>query len=297
MDAVEPDWSLYRAFLAVARKGSLSAAARQVGVSQPTMGRQIEALEASLGAKLFARSQRGYVLTETGRGLVAHAEAMAAAASALKRASTGANEETGTVRIAAGSQLGVEVLPFMLAEFANAHPRLALELSISSESEDILRRDADIAVRMVRPTQKSLIVRFVGKAKVGLFAHRDYIAAHGQPRTPQELLRHRLIGFDRDWRRMRLADAPVTLRREDFLLRSDNVPAQIALIRAGAGIGACHVQIARPEANLVPVLADLFMIGRGVWLVAHPDLAKTRLVRLAFDHLARALKTHLGGSR
>jgi DNA-binding transcriptional LysR family regulator len=296
MSDAEPNWGLYRVFLAVAQKGSLSAAARHVGMSQPTLGRQIELLETNLGAKLFVRSHHGYELTEIGRYLVPHAEAMAAAAGALKRSSARRDEKTGVVRITAGAQLGVEVLPLLFAAFVNAHPRVSLELSISSESEDILRRDADIAVRMVRPLQKTVVARHIGKAKVGLFAHRSYIHNYGQPQALGELSRHRLIGFDREWQRMRLAGAPIALRREEFLLRSDNVLAQIALIRAGAGIGACHVNIARRDQNLLPVLSKVFALNRDVWLVVHPDVGKNYLVRSVFDHLGRGLKKHLSAN-
>src|SRR5215813_12649037 len=153
MTVSEPDWSLYRTFLAVVREGSFSAAARSVGSTQPTIGRQIEALEDRLKSKLFTRSQRGLTPTVAALDLVPHAEAMAAAAAALNRASSGERtEERGTVRVTAAEFVGTEVLPAILSAFSRSHPQVVLELSLSNRNEDLLQRDADIAVRMARPT-------------------------------------------------------------------------------------------------------------------------------------------------
>ncbi len=257
MADIEPDWSLYRTFLAVARAGSFSAAARLTGSTQPTIGRQIQTLETTLGLKLFTRSQRGLLPTPAARELVSHAESMASAAAALQRASSGgASEQAGTVRLTAGEHVGLEVLPPILAEFARNHPRIELELSLSNRNEDLLRRDADIAVRMARPSQKALIARRIGSVKIGLFAHRSYVEAHGLPRTPSDFSHHRLIGFDRDMHVLRTTGgAAAKLRREDFAVRTDNIAAQIAMLRAGLGITACQVNVARRDPNLVPVLA------------------------------------------
>src|SRR6266568_5400373 len=295
MADIEPDWSLYRTFLAVARAGSFSAAARLTGSTQPTIGRQIQTLETTLGLKLFTRSQRGLLPTPAARELVSHAESMASAAAALQRASSGgASEQAGTVRLTAGEHVGLEVLPPILAEFARNHPRIELELSLSNRNEDLLRRDADIAVRMARPSQKALIARRIGNVKIGLFAHRSYVEAHGLPRTPSDSSHHRLIGFDRDMHILRTTGgAAAKLRREDFAVRTDNIAAQIAMLRAGLGITACQVNVARRDPNLVPVLAKDIAFQREVWLVTHPDLKGVTRVRLLFDHLARRLKQYV----
>jgi DNA-binding transcriptional LysR family regulator len=295
MADIEPDWSLYRTFLAVARAGSFSAAARLTGSTQPTIGRQIQTLETTLGLKLFTRSQRGLLPTPAARELVSHAESMASAAAALQRASSGAaSEQAGTVRLTAGEHVGLEVLPPILAEFARDHPRIELELSLSNRNEDLLRRDADIAVRMARPSQKALIGRRIGSVKIGLFAHRSYVEAHGLPRTPSDLSHHRLIGFDRDMHVLRTTGgAAAKLRREDFAVRTDNIAAQIAMLRAGLGITACQVNVARRDPNLVPILAKNIAFLREVWLVTHPDLKGVTRVRLLFDHLARRLKQYV----
>lgn len=290
----EPDWTLYRTFLAVIREGNFTLAALALGATQPTVGRQIEALETLLGAKLFTRSPRGLLPTTEAMQLVPHAEQMAAAAAALIRASSGDLEaDVGVVRLTTGEYAGVEILPPMLAEFTSAHPRIELELSLSNRNEDILQRDADIAVRMLRPTQKALIARRVGSVAVGLYAHRSYVETRGLPSSPAEITHHRLIGFDRDLHVLRTTgDRAAQFRREDFGLRTDNVAAQIAALRAGMGIAACHVAIAQREPNLVPVLADAFNFEREIWLVMHPDLKDVHRIRLLFDHLASRLTAY-----
>jgi len=289
------DWSLYRTFLAVARAGSFSAAARNLGSTQPTVGRQIDALEKALAAKLFSRSPRGLMPTAAGQALLPHAEAMAVSAAALHRASSGArDEETGTVRLTAAEHVGLEVLPAILSTFARKHPRVAIELSLSNQNEDLLQRDADIAVRMARPTQKSLIVRRIGTVKIGLFAHRDYVQAYGVPKSPAELDSHRTIGFDRDMHVLRTTGgAAAALTPQNFSFRTDSVGAQSALLRAGLGIGACQVGVARRDRNLVPILISQFSFKREIWLAMHPDLRRTRRVRLLFDHLAEGLTRYV----
>ena len=295
MDSAEPDWGLYRTFLAVSRDGSLSAAARRIGLTQPTVGRQIEALEARLGTSLFTRSPRGLVPTMAARELLPQAEAMAVAADALRRASSAeAQDERGTVRVTATEMVGHEVLPAILAEFAWRHPRIDLELSLTSRYEDLLQRDADVAVRMVRPTQKALVARRIGAVNFGLFAHRRYAEAFGLPKSLDELVsRHRLIGFDRDMQGFRaIARGPMPLRREQFGFRCDG-PTQLAAMRAGVGIGGCHVAVARRDPDLLPVLARSFHYVLDMWLAMHRDARGTRRVRLLFDHLARGLMAYV----
>src|SRR5579864_8988910 len=197
--AAEPGWELYRTFLEVARDGSLSGAARKLGLTQPTAGRHIDLLEASLGVKLFSRSPLGLKPTPSALELVSHAETMAAASQALRRtASGGARADRGTVRITASEMIGCEVLPPMLASFRDSHPGITLELALNNRNEDLLRRDADIAVRMVRPRQKSLVARRIGESAIGFYAHRNYAQKYGLPKNMAELDRHCLIGFDRD---------------------------------------------------------------------------------------------------
>ena len=286
-----PGWELYRTFLAVVREGSFSAAARQLDIAQPTVGRQIESLEAKLGRRLFTRSQRGLVATAAAREIVPHAEAMAAAAAALLRAASDeARSEGGTVRVTASEVMGHEVLPPLLASFGWRHPGIALELALSNRNEDLLRRDADVAVRMTRPTQQALVARRMGALRIGLYAHRRYVDRFGLPNAPDDLARHRMIGFDSDPSAFRTARGQtMRITRENFGFRCDSGPTQLAALRAGVGIAGCHVRIAESDPDLVRVLERQFHLGIDMWLVMHRDARATRRIRLVFDHLAAAL--------
>ena len=178
-----PNWDELRTFVEVARDGSLSAAARRLGLTQPTVGRHIDALEAALGLTLFARSPRGLTPTPAALALEPHVEAMAAAAAALARTASGeAAADRGAVRVTASEIIGSEVLPPILAAFHATHPGIAVELALSNRTADLARRDADVAVRMVRPTQSGLVARRIGSSRIGLYAHRDYLARFGEPR-------------------------------------------------------------------------------------------------------------------
>jgi DNA-binding transcriptional LysR family regulator len=188
----EPAWDLYRSFLAVLRLGSLSAAGRSLGLTQPTVGRHIALLQQSLeGRALFTRSQSGLLPTEAAHLLRPHAEDMAAAAAAFVRVGSGNREETaGVVRLAAADVMGVEVLPAILSEFRSQFPSTVIELSLSNEMADLLRRDADIAVRMVRPRQKALLAKRAGKVTLGFHAHRRYLERYGYPERLEDLAHH-----------------------------------------------------------------------------------------------------------
>jgi DNA-binding transcriptional LysR family regulator len=291
------NWDELRTFVEVARDGSLSGAARRLGLTQPTVGRHIDALEAALGATLFTRSPRGLTPTPAALALGPHAEAMASAAAALGRAASGeAAAERGAVRVTASDVVGCEVLPPILAAFHVAHSGIAIELALTNRNEDLARRDADIAVRMVRPTQSGLVARRIGTARIKLYAHRDYLARFGEPRSLADLASHCVIGFDRDSRTFRGAgDFAKRLTREDFGFRCDNDLAQLAALRAGAGIGGCQENIARRTPELVAVLPNAIQYALEVWLVMHEGLKATRRVRLLFDHLAAGLTDYVKG--
>jgi DNA-binding transcriptional LysR family regulator len=288
-----PDWDLYRSFLGVVRDGSLSGAARRLGLTQPTIGRHIDALEAILGLSLFTRSPAGLRPTESALDLVPHAEAMAAAAAALTRtASAEAGAERGTVRLTASEIMGCEILPPILAAFRRAHPAIVLELALTNRTEDLLRRDADIAVRMIRPAQAALVARRIGVSPIGLFAHRDYLDHAGTPRGIEDLAVHTMIGFDQDDRSFRNIGGVLAqgLSRERFSYRCDSDLGQLAALRAGIGIGGAQVALAARTADLVPVLADEVLFDMEVWLAMHEDLKASRRVRLLFDHLTLELQ-------
>lgn len=291
----EPGWELYRSFLAVMREGSLSAAARSLGMTQPSLGRHIRQLEASLGVALFTRSPQGLTPTDLGQELVAHAQGMAAASAALRRAASGSSHDIrGVVRVTCSEVIGAEVLPSMLADFRGKHPGIVIELSLSNQTEDLLRKDADIAVRMLRPAQGALVARGIGRIALGLHAHRRYLKAHGQPRTLAELSQHAIIGFDHETPALRAIRSQLPFGRADFALRSDSDLAQLAAIRAGYGIGICQCAIARRDRNLVHLLPQAFAFDLDTWLVMHEDLKASRRTRLLFDHLAQALIAYAG---
>ncbi|MFT8656111.1 MAG: LysR family transcriptional regulator, partial [Acetobacter papayae] len=256
MDTHVPEWHLFRAFLAVVREGSLSGAARTLATTQPTMGRQIAALETSLGVKLFTRSIDGLSPTEAGLRLIPSAEAMAAAAETAWRLASGkADEARGTVRITASEVIGGEVLPPILAGFHALYPQISVELVLSNRNEDLLRGDADVAVRMVRPSQVALVAKRIGKIDAGLYAHQHYLKAHPMPLCLHDLHQHALIGYDRNPDHSRMIEMMgVPLTHAMFAFRSDSDLAQLAALRAGFGIGASQLGIAKRDRNLVPVL-------------------------------------------
>lgn len=287
---IRPDWNLYRSFLGVMRAGSLCQAAKRLGLTQPTVGRHIETLEQALGIALFTRSSSGLAPTSAALDLIHHAESIEAAAEALVRAASGERaEEHGTVRITASEIMGAEALPSMLASFRERWPRIDIELSLSNRTQDLLRREADIAIRHVRPAQENLVSRRIGTIVIGLYAHSRYVQSHGLPRTLEEAYEHTLIGWDHDPQAPRLAATVPGLGRDRFALRSDSHLAQLAMVRAGLGIGACQVPIANRDPELTPVLADVVRFDLDLWLAMHQDLRASRRVRLLFDHLAVTL--------
>jgi DNA-binding transcriptional LysR family regulator len=290
-------WELYRSFLALARHGSLSAAARALRLTQPTLGRHLDQLEAALGQPLFVRSPQGLTPTETALTLVPIADAMASAAEAMARAASGGGDEiSGAVRITASEVIGAEVLPAILAEFADRHPKIAFELNLSNRTEDLLRRDADIAVRMIRPTQQALVARKLGETTLGLYAHRRYLGNREPPRTLEEAAAMRLIGFDRYPVPVPALEG-VEISREMFALRIDNDLAHLAALRAGYGIGVCQVGVARRDPELVRVAEDAFAVPLETWLVMHEDLRTSARLRAVYDHLAEGLGAYLATSR
>jgi DNA-binding transcriptional LysR family regulator len=293
----DPSWDELRSFRAVLRDGSLSGAARRLGMAQPTLGRHIEALEEALGVALFTRSPRGLTPTDAALHLDPHVEDMAAASAALVRtAAAEAAPDRGVVRITASEVMGCEVLPRLLASFGAANPGVAIELALNNRNEDLSRRDADIAVRMIRPTQNALVAQRIGETKIGLYAHRTYLEAFGTPMTVDDLRAHRLIGYDQDDRWFRAAGTGAfQISRESFGFRSDNDLAQLAALRAGAGIGGCQENIAKRDPDLVRLLADSLTFALEVWLVMHGDVRGTPRIRRAFDHLAEGLTQFVNG--
>jgi DNA-binding transcriptional LysR family regulator len=298
MASAEPSWELYRSFLAVLDAGSLSSAARTLRLAQPTLGRHIRALEKALGTALFTRSRAGLEPTDSARALERDARAMASAAAALARTASGpVGEARGAIRLTAADIVGVEVLPPMLTRFREAHPGIEIELALSNDQQDLLRRDADIAVRMARPAQGALRARRIGQIRLPFCAHESYLAAHGTPTSLAELTGHTLIGYDRLEPPARVGKAlGLAITRDLFALRTDNELAQLAHLRAGFGILPCQPLIAARSEGLVPILADRFAFDLEVWVVMHEDLALSRRMRLLFDWLVEGMKAYVAAS-
>ncbi|HSY96106.1 MAG TPA: LysR family transcriptional regulator [Steroidobacteraceae bacterium] len=288
-------WELYRSFLAVLAEGSLSGAARALGVAQPTVGRHVACLEKSLNLALFTRSQIGLMPTEAALSLRIYAESMQSTAAALERAA--ASQGTGvrgTVRVTASDVIGVEVLPPIIARLRNQHPELAVELVLTDRVQDLLRREADIAVRMVRPRQELLVARRLGQIELGLYAHQHYIERHGVPGNIAELAKHSLIGFDQMTAFVRTAGKAFSAwRREAFAMRTDNNLAQLALIRSGAGIGVCQAAIARRDGAMVRILPKLVSLSLETWVTMHEDLRNSPRCRVTFDALVKGLQQYV----
>lgn len=289
------NWDHYRTFLAVMEHGSLSAASRQLGLTQPTAGRHVGQLEESLGHRLFLRGAAGLMPTEQAFALMPHARAMAHAAAALERTASGmAGKVEGTVRVAASEIVGVEILPPILAELQERHPGLEIELSASDEVEDLLRREADVAVRMAEPSQDALLVRFLGDIQLGFHATKTYLDRHGRPQGMEDLRGHRTIGFDRQTAYIRaMAKRFPEVAEARFSFRTDSTLAQLRAIRAGCGIGLCQLELARQDPELERVI-PAFALPLSTWIAMHEDLKTSPRCRAVFDALVIGLGRHIG---
>lgn len=292
-------WELYRSFLGVLNHGSLSGAARALGVAQPTIGRHVAALEKSLGLALFTRSQTGFLPTEAGQSLRMYAESLQSTVAALERAAASQGRGVrGSVRVTASDVIGVEVLPPIVARLRDQYPGLAVELALTDRLQDLIGREADIAVRMMRPRQELLVARRVGQIALGLHAHQNYLLQHGTPKNLADLANHALIGFDEPTAFIRGAGKTFSAwRREAFSIRTDNNLAQLALIRSGAGIGVCQVAIAHRDDNIVRILPKQIALSLETWVTMHQDLRNSPRCRVTFDALVEGLERYIHPNR
>ena len=289
-------WDHIRTFHAVAQHGSLLSASRHLGLTQPTVGRHIDLLEERLGYALFTRGREGMRLTEKGSDLVAAASEMQGSATGFERAASGLEERIeGTIRISANEILGALLLPGLVAEFMADHPMIEIEIEVSNDVTNLLQRDADIAVRMFRPTQNDLVARRIRELPLGLFAHETYLERCPAPRSKEDLKEHVLLGQDRNPSLIKAFDAlGLPVKRHGFQFRCDNNIATIGAIRAGIGIGPLHLGMARCWPDLVQILPDLPIPPLELWLACHADVRHNKRIRLVMDFLATALKTPYG---
>ncbi|MFT5354531.1 MAG: DNA-binding transcriptional LysR family regulator [Polyangiales bacterium] len=288
------DWDLVRSFHAVMEAGTLSGAARQLGISQPTVGRHVAELEEQLGAVLFERAGR-LRPTDSAHSLMAHAEAMHAAATQLRlRAAGEAQSLAGSVRVTASQVVAIYRLPPILTRISKEQPNIELELVVSNDTQNLLRRDADIALRMVEPTQKEIIAQRIGDIPMGLFAHRSYLGGCRVPQSFEDLQGHTFIGYDRSELLIRGIRAfGMASARSDFRIRTDDQVAQVELMLAGAGIAATQCAIASAHPDVVQLLPDLSIPPLSLWLATHREVHTSARVRAIYDLLAREMRAAL----
>jgi len=286
----EPDWALLRVFLAVAECGSLSRAAQQIGSSQPTLSRQMTLLELQVGAALFERTRHGLHLTEAGEALRLPVQRMQEQAREWSLLAAGRTMSLqGTVRLTASEMVSAYLLPAALRGLRQTHPEIQIELVASNAVENLLEREADIALRMIRPTQTGLVARRLAELPLALYAHRDYIAARGKP-SQTTMERHDWIGYDRSDQMLRgFRAAGFEVTREFFAFRCDNQLVAWQAVLAGLGIGIGMRRVADAAGDLVRVLPEVKVPSLPLWLTAHRELRGTPRLRLVFDALAAAL--------
>lgn len=289
------DWSLIRAFLAVAETGSLSAAARRLGASQPTLGRQIRRLEDTLGQALFHRRPKGLALTANGRALMPGAQKMQAAMHEIELTAAGRQTSVaGSVRITASEMVSAHVLPPILARLRAAQPGVSFDIVPGDGTENLLFREADIALRMYRPRQLELVMRHLGDIRLGVYAATAYLNRAGRPGSVDDLFDHPIIGYDRNEeiiRELRARGLPAT--RDWFAFRCDNHPVNWEMVRAGCGIGFGQAGIAAADPQIEELELGISVPVLPVWLATHQALRHTPRIALVWETLADGLAPHL----
>lgn len=285
------NWQLIPTFLAVFEQGSLMGAARQLGSSQPTMGRHVAELETQLGTVLFERTGRGLAPTAAAHRLAEAARTMETGAHALLRSvSLTRNAVSGTVRISASQPVACVLLPPLLARMRLELPEIQIELVASNAVSNLLRREADIAVRMVQPEQSALVARRIGRVTIGACAHRSYLLRCGTPHHVSDLAQHDLIGNDRGEDISRgMATMGMAVAQERFVCRTDDLLAYWAAVRAGMGVGFVADYLRREDRDVLPLLPSMAIPPLPVWLVVHREIRGNARIRAVFDVLAREL--------
>lgn len=286
------DWSLIQSFLAVADTGSLSGAARRLGASQPTLGRHIRTLEDTLKVELFQRHARGFQLTPLGREMRGHAERMAEAMAGLSLVAAGGETRLeGDVRIATSVFMAHHVMPGIIAQMRRQEPDIRIDLVPSDSSENLLFREADIAVRMYRPEQLDMVTKHLGDISLGMFASRAYLDRKGAPRGAEDLHHHDVVGYDSNddiIREMRAMGIPAS--REMFAVRCDNQSAYWELVRAGCGLGFCQTNVAGQDPEMVEVPLAFPLPHLPVWLTTHEALRHSPRIARVWELLDVGLR-------
>lgn len=295
-DAISFDWNQVRAFLATAEEGTFSAAARVLKTTQPTIGRQVSELEGRLGVTLLERSVKGPRLTEAGEKLLHHVRAMSDAASMISMAADSQSTEvTGIVRITAFDMIAVQLLPGILLPLRKKAPGIQPEIFSSNSIQDLLQREADIAVRHVRPEQPELIARHVGDLATHLYASRKYLERVGRPRTPRDIADHAFVGVPNG------ADVLTTLRNlgiplseDNFAITSDAGVVISGCVKAGYGLSLLPAALCDSDPEFERVQPELPTPRIPIWLVTHRELQTSKRIRIVFDQLAHGLAETAG---
>ena len=289
------DWALMRSFLAVLDAGTLLGAARRLQQSQPTLGRHIQVLETQLGTALFERTGRGLTPTVAAREIAEHARAMQDAADALQRElSRSGGDLTGTVRLTASQTVATYLMPRLIAKLRTETPEIQIELVASDDVKNLLRREADIALRMVRPEQDSLIARKVASLGLGTYASAKYLKVHGTPCKAKDLLHHQLIGYDQDMIILNGFRAfGETISRENFAFRTDDNIVQWQAVRLGLGIGFVADYLAKTDRSVKRVLPNFQIPDLPIWLTTHREIHGNPRIRRVYDFLATELTSNL----
>ncbi len=285
------DWNQARAFLVTAEEGTLSAAARALGLTQPTLGRQVAALEEELGVTLFERVGRSLSLTQSGLELLDHVRAMGEAAGRISLTASGQSQTVeGQVSITATNMTATYHLPPLLKQLREVAPTIEIEVIASNDVSDLQRREADIAIRHVRPEQPDLIGKLIGEVSVYLYAAPEYLDQIGRPKNASDLSNADFIGFEHPERLLEvLSTLGLTLTRRNFKIVSASGTVILELMKQGLGIAPMPEDIAALNPELERVLPELAPITIPVWLVTHRELHSSRRIRVVFDFLAEAL--------
>jgi len=281
------DWGWLRDFGVVADEGSLSGAARRLGVSQPTLTRRMAALEEHLGAEVLRRGSRGIELTETGEAILEPIRRMRDEVQDVDLAVAGRDSAlSGTVRLSATEGLANHWCTPVLHDFQRAHPAIVIEIDVGNRNANLLRREADIAIRLGRPRQQELVARRVGDIALGLYAAAGYLDRAGRPASPEELVAHTCVGFDESIRDTAIGRWMEEVRGSGrVVFRSTSLMTQLEAMRRGWGIGVTSIFVAEGMPELERVL-DEIELSVGIWLVTHPGLRRSARIRAVYDFLA-----------
>ncbi|WP_375174402.1 LysR family transcriptional regulator [Pseudooceanicola sp.] len=293
------DWNQARAFLATAEHGSLSAAARALGQTQPTVGRQVTALEDQLGVALFDRAGRGLILTDPGQQLLIHMREMGAAAERAALTATGQSQALrGTVSVTASDVFSAHLLPRIIADLARKTPEIDIEVVSANDLRDLSRREADIAIRHVRPEDPNLTARLLGEGHGRFYAAAAYLERRGRPQTRADLARHDFVGFlDAKGMAATMASFDIPIPEQNIRYRTDSGLVMWELVRAGLGIGLMSDDLGRVTPDVDLLLPGERAFTYPIWLVTHRELQSSRRIRHVFDHLAEAISAHIKRTR